>query len=305
MKKLCPLLLAVALLLALCACGGTPDVPNSESPSPTATVTPTPDPTPTPSESEPVETPTAPFTAPEGTVLCGVDVSGMLRDEALAAITAAAPGYSLALNVSGKAVTISGDSAALALDENLFDACWQALESGSEYSDGLFTVAASDYVESTIAGALEYSPKNPYVAYSSSQGKFVVVPGTNGMDYEVGTVAEQAVAAMSRLAADCTVSVTGTEVAPSLSVDDSRLTTAVEAAEDGLAVTGETNVVPGEGVGDGVGIDQIGVQRNTVAERLDVCDRLLQLIFTSETLVYREELWETAVVTALIPTDKL
>ena len=243
MKKLCPLLLAVALLLALCACGGTPDVPNSESPSPTVTVTPSPNPTetpdstptPTPSASNPVETPTGPFTAPEGTVLCGVDVSGMLRDEALAAITAATPNYSITLNVSGKAVTISGESVTLTLDETLFNACWQALENGSEYSDGIFTVTAAN-VESTITAALEYSPKNPYVAYSSSQGKFVVMPGTNGMDYEVGIIAEQAIAAMSRLAADCTVSVSGTEVAPSLSADDSRLTTAAEAANRHLTI---------------------------------------------------------------------
>lgn len=202
-------------------------MPNSSS-SPDVSL-PAEDPTPTPSPSP------APFTAPAGTVVCGADLSGMTREDAWNTLQQAAAEYTLQLEVDETNLSISGQSVELAVDEALFDAYWTALESGTPTSEGVFTLNSAA-LESSLSKSLEYAAENPTVVYSKSQGKFVVVPGSNGMDYDIPSIASSAAFAMCSLYASCDADGFGREVAPAVSVDDPRLIAAADEANRYLSI---------------------------------------------------------------------
>lgn len=230
-------------MLGLCACTNAPIAqepapPVSQSPTTTAPVvpvSPTPEVVPSPEVSEPVETPTAPFTAPADTAVCGVDLSGMTRKDAWNALQQAAAEYTLELEVDETGISILGQSIELVVDEALFDAYWTTLESGNPTSEGVFTLN-SVALESTLSKALGYSAKNPTVVYSKSEGRFVVTPGSNGMDYDIPSIASLVASAMRSLYASCNIDGFGSEVAPAISADDPRLATTAEEANRYLSI---------------------------------------------------------------------
>lgn len=250
MKKLLSLLLAFVLVLGLCACGDkpgteTPTPPVSQSPSATTPVT---DPPVTPSPSDEVPTtsdpvtseppatePPSAFIAPEGTVVCGIRLKGMTKEEALVTLRTSAEALSFTLDVNGKAISFTGLNVGLTLDEEQFTSYWTALEQGNEYTGSLF-VLNRDTLESAISKDLESSAKNPAVTYSKAQGKFIVTHGSSGMDYDVVTIANQAEAALCDLKANCSVSAQGTVLNPTVSNNDPRLNTAAAAANNYLSL---------------------------------------------------------------------
>lgn len=234
MKKFFLILLALVFVFCLCACTDEPTPPVSQTPDVTDSIPPTEDPS--SNVSDPVTEPPAPFTAPAGTVVCGVDVSGMVREEALTALTGASAGFTLTLDVSGQALTVPGESVGLAFDTALFDAYWSALEQGEAPVGQLHTVSLPD-LEQILAKELEHSAKNPYVSYSDSQYRFVVHNGTNGIDYDVPAIAQQTAVAMSALASEYAISATGYEIAPTVRNDDPRLHSAADAANHYLTIT--------------------------------------------------------------------
>lgn len=247
MKKVLLIILALALVMGLYACGdpagetpttpGTPpvsdspssDIPGTEppqSPAPTDTVPPS-----DPVTSEPPST----FTAPEGTVLCGMRLDGMTREEAVAALRSKAEGLTFSLEVDGKTVTLTGQGVGLTLDEAKLDAYWAALEQSESFGDPLFTLTGS-YLESAIAKELEFSAKNPAVTFSKTQGKFIVTHGSSGMDYDIPTIANQASVALCSLKSSCAVAAQGTVLNPTVSNSDPRLEAAAEAANRYLPI---------------------------------------------------------------------
>lgn len=247
MKKLLLIILALALVMGLCACGDpagetpttpvtppvseTPssEVPGTEPPQPPA-------PTDTVPPSDPVTSePPSTFTAPEGTVLCGMRLDGMTREEAVAALRSKADGLTFSLEVDGKTVTLTGQGVGLTLDEAKLDAYWAALEQGESFGDPLFTLTGS-YLESAIAKELESSAKNPAVIFSKTQGKFIVTHGSSGMDYDIPTIANQAAVALCGLKSSCAVSAHGTVLNPTVSNSDPRLEAAAEAANRYLPI---------------------------------------------------------------------
>ena len=235
MKKFFLMFLTLALVFGLCACGNNSNVP-SQSPSPSVSVTPSADPSPSSTEViAPVETPPVPFTAPTGTVLCGVDLSEMTVEEAAAALNEAAATFTFTLNVSGVGISIPAESVSLALNQDLFADYWAALENGSELPDTPFSVDRSA-LESLLAGNLNHTVKNPTVSFSNSQGKFVVTPGISGMGYDTAAIAEQAAAAMCSLTAGSSMDAQPTLTAPSVSDNDPRLSEAAEQANQYLTL---------------------------------------------------------------------
>ena len=239
MKKIFLILLALALVLGLCACtdepgGETPTPPVSETPAVSDSVPPTEDPS--PEISDPVTGPPAPFTAPESTIVCGVKIGGMIRDEALATLTDAAAGFVLTLDVSGQALTIPGKSVGLTFDPALFETYWSSLENGNAPVGQLYAVDLPE-LEKLLASELERSAKNPYVVYSSGQGEFVLISGTNGIDYDIPAIAKQTADALSTLASEYTISANGYEIAPAVRDNDPRLQAAADAANHYLTVT--------------------------------------------------------------------
>lgn len=227
-KKLYFPLLTLLLCLCLSGCTGSPEatVPPS---SPTAAVSPV-----LPPESEaPTELPTAPltapFTAPAGTVVCGLDLGGLSRADAVQALTAAADSYTMSLHTADTEVNISAADVALSFDEEAFDAFWQALEAGEATANSLFSVD-TDALELLLSAALEHPAQEPMVVYSAAREMFVLRPGSAGLNRDISADAAQAAAALQRLEADCILEGDGQSVPPSVSDDDPRLTEAADEA---------------------------------------------------------------------------
>lgn len=224
-KKLYFLLPTLLLCLCLSGCTGSPE-PTVPPSSPTAAVSPV-----LPPESEaPTETPvTVPFSAPAGTVVCGLDLSGLSRADAAQALTAAAGSYTLSLHTADTEVILSAADVALSFDEEAFDAFWQALEAGESAANSLFSVD-TDALELLLSAALEHPAQEPAVVYSAARELFVVRPGSAGLDRDIPADAAQAAAALLRLEADCALEGEGQSVPPSVSDDDPRLTEAADEA---------------------------------------------------------------------------
>lgn len=250
MKKVLSFLLALVLVLGLCACGNKPGVetptpPVTQSPAATDPVT-NPPATPTPSTevpptSDPVisdppatESPSA-FVAPEGTVVCGIRLKGLTKEGALVTLRTSAETLAFTLDVNGKAIAFTGLNVGLTVNEEQFAAYWSALEQGTEYTETLFTLNR-DTLEAAISKDLESAAKNPAVTYSKSQSKFIVTHGSSGMDYDVVTIANQAEAALCDLKTSCSVSAQGTVLNPTVSNSDSRLNTAAATANSYLSL---------------------------------------------------------------------
>lgn len=230
MRKLRLIVPALLLAAALLGCVGAEPV-GTDTPPPTEQSTPVPTVSPTPDEPvSPSPPPTVPvFTAPAEARACGVELGGLTREQARAALEQAADGFALTLEVSDRVLTVTAEDAELYLDDALFDAFWQSLEQGGSPDDALFC-ADTDALDTLLSAALNVSAKEPTVSYSAAQGRFVIAKGSDGVQFDIPAVTAQAQQALSRLAAHCEADAQCSAVSPSRREDDPRLTAAVEQA---------------------------------------------------------------------------
>ena len=144
MKKHLILLLALALILCLAACGE-------------------------PAASAPQE-----FVFPEGTVIAGQDVSGETRAAAWANIEAAAGNYTLALTVDGNPVHADAKDIALTCSYEKFAAGADALEAGTE-ADFSRVIGFNDgKLRLLLNRSLNKPAKDAAIVYDEAAGQYVV-----------------------------------------------------------------------------------------------------------------------------------
>ena len=133
MKKILVLLMTMLLVLGLVACGGpkTPETSAPTVPSTAATTEPT---------TVPTEPTTVPTTEPAvNATVGGVDLSTLTVEEATAALNEAAASYRLALKVNGKTLNVAAADLGLKLDEAALKQYIDAIGSGAELPEALFT----------------------------------------------------------------------------------------------------------------------------------------------------------------------
>jgi len=227
LKKYRFLFIVIALILCLCACRAQPTPGPVDPTAPVETPTGSPQVPPTP-EQTPTGQPGA-FTAPDGTEVLGVELSGMTREQALQALSDAAAGYRLSLTVGETQLELSGESVSLTPDAAMFDACWQALETGDELPAFSFSLDFSA-LEALLADALQSPAQNAAVQYSREQQKFVVAEGKAGFEHDLAAISDLVKTCMCQLYSSCRFDVPGREIAPSVTAEDPRLIAAAEAA---------------------------------------------------------------------------
>ena len=110
MKKFVILLSTLLLLLGLCACA-----PQQQ-----------------PQATEPEVTEPVVYYFPAGSTLLGVDISGMEREGAWAALQEAVNAYTLNLNVDGTEVALTAQDVDLTVSRERFDAIADGMEWGVE-----------------------------------------------------------------------------------------------------------------------------------------------------------------------------
>ena len=230
MKKILVLLMTMLLVLGLVACGGpkTPETSTPTVPSTAATTEPT---------TVPTEPTTVPTTEPAvNATVGGVDLSTLTVEEATAALNEAAASYRLALKVNGKTLNVAAADLGLKLDETALKQYIDAIGSGAELPEALFTYDR-DALKGMISRGLDTAPVNATVTYNSSKKQFEANAGKNGTKVDADAAADAAAASLGMLLADAEAQVKTTEVAPEITASSEKVTKAISKANGYLKVS--------------------------------------------------------------------
>ena len=233
MKKSFVLLMTMLLVLGLVACGG-PKTPETSAPTVPSTAATT-EPTTVPTEPTTVPT-TAPTEPAVNATVGGVDLSTLTLEEATAALNEAAAAYRLALKVNGKTLNVAAADLGLKLDEAALKQYIDAIGSGAELPEALFTYDRAA-LKGLISRGLDTAPVNATVTYNSSKKQFAANAGKNGTRVDADAAADAAAASLGMLIAEAEAQVKTTEVAPEITASSEKVTKAVSKANGYLKVS--------------------------------------------------------------------
>ena len=174
MRKLISLILCVLLMFVLIACQNTTEANNAETVAPSnqyggSTV----------------------FTFPEGTVLCGFDLSGKLGNTAYKLISKAAKNYTLTLRVNDEIVVIPGTDMGLTYHEEAVTAYIDAIKNGEDPTGIQPITYNPKQLQSRIAYHINKMPTDISVSYDQDLNAFVVTDFTPGTVYDLAPVIEE------------------------------------------------------------------------------------------------------------------
>ena len=233
MKKSFVLLMTMLLVLGLVACGG-PKTPETSAPTVPSTAATT-EPTTVPTEPTTVPT-TAPTEPAVNATVGGVDLSTLTVEEATAALNEAAAAYRLALKVNGKTLNVAAADLGLKLDEAALKQYIDAIGSGAELPEALFTYDRAA-LKGLISRGLDTAPVNATVTFNSSKKQFAANAGKNGTRVDADAAADAAAASLGMLIAEAEAQVKTTEVAPEITASSEKVTKAVSKANGYLKVS--------------------------------------------------------------------
>ena len=227
MKRLLAVVMILALAVGFAACTGSDASQSTPAPTePSTGVT-----------TAPTQEPTVPTTQPvPDSVIGGVDLSGMTIEQATQALEQAKDAYALELTVNGSKLTVTAAELGLALDQTALEALLEALNTGAEIPDGIFTYDQA-LLTDLLGQRLNVQPENVTVSYNAAQKKFQVSGGAEGIEYNAAQAAAGAAEAIGLLKPDAAVEVETKAIAPELSADSEQVKAALEKANGYLALS--------------------------------------------------------------------
>ena len=159
MKRLYITILALVLLLSLCACQNETPLFEKE------------------------------FTFPENTVIAGVDVADLTRDEAWSKLEEAAAGYVLNLNVDGNEVSISAKDMGLSCSKKDFMAAADAMEAGTQ-ADASRVIRFQDAkLRLALTRMLNYPAQDAALIFDETAKEYVLQPHAEGLRTDYSALA--------------------------------------------------------------------------------------------------------------------
>lgn len=234
MKKPAVIIISAILLVSLCACGHqqiavdpvvTPPQPVELSQTAVAQ--------PVPAQNDESRI----FTFPEGTVICGADVSGMIRPEAYRAICQALSNYSIDLTVNGTSFTFSGSELLLTCPETATVDLVSAMQRGEDPA-GIDLITYDDSViRQSLEAALNTPAKNAAIFYNSAVGSFQLSKDIPGVSVDVDAVMAQVQPAIEGLNKEVSVMVAQEAVMPDITANGSKATQALANANAYLDIS--------------------------------------------------------------------
>lgn len=174
--------------------------------------------------SEPVtEAPTEPV-LPEGTQLFGLELSGMTENDALHYLEETIACYELTVQISGAVFQFSAEDLKLSLSQPGFDAWLSGHDNTQILSYDL------DFALSKIRDAFSQSVRNAGISYNANAGRFVTVKERSGLRVDTTQARLALEQAVNTLTPSTEASVATTSIAPSVTINDTRIPTALDAA---------------------------------------------------------------------------
>lgn len=211
MRKFITLFLCILLTLLLIACQ------NTQNPSVSTEAT----------EAEEVTQPykydgTTVFTFPEGTVLCGFDLSGKLGNAAYDLISEAAQDYALTLKINDDLVVISGDEMSLTYHEDVLTAYIDAVKNGEDTTGIMPVTYNAKQLQSRIAYSINKKPQNVSLAYDAEANEFVFVDPIPGTAYDLEPVVQELDSVILSFTPGYTTTAQGRDMAAAVTADSDR-----------------------------------------------------------------------------------
>ena len=247
MKKLAAILLCALLVVCLWACGAKQS-PSATEPSDAVSQAVTQEPSATKPSSQPTDSVQSNgFQFPEGTVVCGVDVSDMLRPDAYTAICEALSSHTLQLRANGKAIPLKGSEIGLTVPETAIDTYIAALERGEDPSSIDLLTYDSSAVRQKLAAALNSSARNAAIFYNATADCFQLTEDAPGKTVNLNSIMKELEPAILSLATQLSVTAQETEIEPSITADSDEAKAALARANAFLSISLTYSYTPDNG----------------------------------------------------------
>lgn len=211
MRKFFSLILCVFLVLCLFACQSTQVQQDVTEPTIAEDVT-----------QPPKYDGTTVFTFPEGTVLCGFDLSGKLGNTAYSLISEAAQNYALTLKINDELVVIPGKDMSLTYHEDAVTDYINAIKNGEDPSGIMPVTYNAKQLQSRIAYHINKMPQNVSLAYDSDANEFIFVDPIPGTAYDLEPVAQELESVILSFTPGYTTTAQGRDIAAAITADSDR-----------------------------------------------------------------------------------
>ena len=198
MKRITMILLTLLMLLCLCACEGEMMSAHKE------------------------------FSFPENTVIAGVDVAGLTKEEAWIKVEEAAAGYILNLNVDGNEVTIPAKDMGLSCSKKDFMAAADAMEAGTEADVSRVIRFQDAKLRMALNRELNYPSQDAQLIYDEAAGAYVLQPHAEGLKTDHSALAVALKDTIRTLAPQQTVTGFSEVLTPAFAADDENVLLALE-----------------------------------------------------------------------------
>lgn len=219
MRKLVALILCVLLAMCLFACQNAQTQPDPTEGTIAEEVT------------QPVKQDNSSiYKFPEGTVLCGMDLSGKISSSAYNMVREAVQNYSLTLNINDQQVVITGKDMSLAYDKDTVTAFIDALKNGRDASGIVPVTYNAKQLQSRIAYCINQQPQNVSLRYDADSNSFVFVDPVPGTAYDLEPVAKELESVILTFTPEHTTTAQGRDLPAAVTADSDRAKQAQEAA---------------------------------------------------------------------------
>ena len=216
MRKLMATILCVLMVLLLFSCGTQSDiVPDSE---PTADTFPV------------LDTTSGVFRFPEGCVIGGIDVSGMLGTDAYRELREAAENYVLKLNINNTSMILWADDFNLTYSSDLMHDYVSALKEGKDPRSITPFTYDKGLLRYQIASCLFELPKNVSLVYNKESDSFDFTESMPGTGYDLEPIMEALDPVILSLGAEYSSTATTTELSPTITAESDHAKNAQKAA---------------------------------------------------------------------------
>lgn len=218
MRKLIASVLCLMLILGLCACQNQSTDPAQSQAAQSV-----------PEQDAGIQV----FRFPEGTTLCGQDLSGMLGNSAYSKMREITEKYTLSLTINDKNILLTGEEMGLQFHADVMAQFIDAVKSGEDTSAYVPISYNPKQLETRISVRINELPKNPSMVYDADANSFVFTDYVTGTDYDLSAVMEELDPVVLALDPVYTTTAASTDTLPLITADSER----------GLAIQEKVNSV--------------------------------------------------------------
>ena len=220
MRKLLAAILCIIAVLLLCSCGNNTQGQSAAEPVDVVPV---------------LDTTSGFFVFPEGCIVGGIDLQGMLAVNAFDALSEAAENYNIKIKINNDTLILWADDFGLTFSSDLMWDYVNALKEGKDPRSIIPFTYNADNLRYTIAEKTFTLPTNVSLRYNEASDSYVFTDAVPGTGYDLDPVMEELNATILSLGSEYITTVPTIELTPSFTADGDYAKAALDAANRLLA----------------------------------------------------------------------